>query len=128
MVVKELVGLKRGRPLLLGSELDKQVQAYLTTLRKNGVIVNTAIVMACAEGILKSHDSNQLQCTGGPIDLTKHWAKYLLHRMGFVKRRASTAAKVSASNFEQWKSQYIFDVQVIIEMEDIPGDLVINWD
>ena len=44
--------------------------------------------------------------------------------MGFVKRRASTAAKVSASNFEQWKAQYIFDVKAIIEIEDISGDLV----
>ena len=44
--------------------------------------------------------------------------------MGFVKRHASTAAKVPASNFEQWKAQYIFDVKVIIEMEDISGDFV----
>ena len=51
--------------------------------------------------------------------MTKHWAKYLLQRMGFVKRRASTAAKISVSNFEQWKAQYIFDVNSIIEMEDM---------
>ena len=128
MVVPELVDKKRGRPLLLGSELDKQVQAYLTTLRTNGAVVNTAIAMACAEGVVKSHDSNQLECNGGPISLTKHWAKYLLHRMGFVKRRASTKAKLSASNFEELKTQFLFDIKVIIEMEQIPGDLVINWD
>ena len=128
MVVPELVDKKRGSPLLLGSELDKQVQAYLTTLRTNGAVVNTAIAMACAEGVVKSHDSNQLECNGGPISLTKHWAKYLLHRMGFVKRRASTKAKLSASNFEELKTQFLFDIKVIIEMEEIPGDLVINWD
>ena len=48
MVVQELVDKKRGCPLLLGSELDKQVQAYLTTLCTNGAVVNTAIAMACA--------------------------------------------------------------------------------
>ena len=127
-VVKEIVSQKRGRPLLLGSGLDKQVQTYLTTLRKNGALVNTAIAMACGEGVVKSHDSKQLHCNGGLIDLPKHSAKYLLQLMGFVKRRASMAAKVSASNFEQWKAQYIFDVKAIIEMEDIPGYLVINWD
>lgn len=26
------------------------------------------------------------------------------------------------------KSQFLFDVKAIIEMEDIPGELVINWD
>ena len=35
IAVTELVD-KKGRPLLLGSELDKQVQAYVTTLRTNG--------------------------------------------------------------------------------------------
>ena len=99
------------------------MQAYLTTLRKNGAVVNTAIAMAGGEGVVKSHDSNQLYCNGGLIDLPKHWAKYLLQLMGFVKRRASTAAKVSVSNFEQLKAQYFF-VKAIIEMEDIPGDLV----
>ena len=77
MVVQELVDMKRGRPLLLGSELDKQVQAYLTTLCTYGAVVNTAIAMACAEGIAKSHGSNQLECNGGATALTKHWAKYL---------------------------------------------------
>ena len=128
VAVKELVDKKRGRPLLLGSELDKQVQAYLTTLRTNGAVINTAIAMACGEGIVKSHDSNLLECNGGHISLTKHWAKYLLHRMGFVKRRASTKAKLTASNFEELKTQFIFDVKAIIEMEEIPRDLVINWD
>ena len=51
--------------------------------------------------------------------MPKHWAKYLLQCMGFVKRRASTAAKVSVSNFEQWQAQYSFDVKLIIEMEDM---------
>ena len=72
MVVQELVDMKKGRPLSLGSELDKQVEAYLTTLCTNGAVVNTAIAMACAEGIVKSHDSNQLECNGEAIALTKH--------------------------------------------------------
>ena len=38
MAVKELVDKKSGHPLLLGSELDKQEQAYLTTLRANGAV------------------------------------------------------------------------------------------
>ena len=26
------------------------------------------------------------------------------------------------------KSQFLFDIRTIVEMEDIPEDLVINWD
>ena len=75
MAVKDIVNKKRGRPLLLGSELDKRVQAFLNTLRTR---LNA---------------------------LSNQWAKYLLHCMGFVKH-ASTKANVSASNFEQLKTQF----------------------
>ena len=38
---------------------------------------------------------------GSNVNLTKDWAKYLMHRMGLVKQRASTKAKVSIENFEE---------------------------
>ena len=62
---------KRGRPYLLGEELHKQVRAYVASLRANGAVVNTAIVLSCAEGIIKNHDSNLLASNGGHIVLTK---------------------------------------------------------
>ena len=42
---------KQGRPLLLGQALDESVQDYVTSMRTVGGVVNTAIVMAAAEGI-----------------------------------------------------------------------------
>ena len=51
-----------------------------------------------------------------------------MERMGYVKRRASTKAKVTASDFDKLKSQFLFDIKAIIEMEEIPAELVINWD
>ena len=35
-VTVTIVASKRGQPLLLGEELDKQIQTYLTVLRQNG--------------------------------------------------------------------------------------------
>lgn len=126
--VKELVNKKIGRPLMLGEDLDKQVQAYLKALRENGAVINTAITIACARGVVKNADSNLLECNGGHISLTKHWAKYLLECMGFVKRHASMKAKVSLPDFEWYKAQFVFDVKVLVEIEEIPSELVINWD
>ena len=126
--IKELPVIKRGRPYLLGNELDNQVQTYLTALRERGGVVNTAIVLACAEGIIKNKDSNLLATNGGHIALTRNWGKSLLRRMGFVKRRVSTSAKVSVTDFEELKSQFLFEIKVNIEMDEIPHDLVINWD
>jgi len=43
---------KRGRPYLLGDDMEMQVRAYLTALHANGAVVNTAIAIGCAEGIV----------------------------------------------------------------------------
>lgn len=110
---------------MLGEELDKHVQKYVAELRQNGCPINTAIVMATAEGILKSRDSNLLQCNGGHININKHWANDFLTRIGYVKRRANTKSKVDVESFESYK---VFDIKTIAEMEEIPEDLIINWD
>ena len=70
--VNELPSKKRGRPLLLRSELDERVQLFLKQLRANGAVINTAIVMATAEGIVQNEDSNLLAKNGGTIVLSKH--------------------------------------------------------
>ena len=46
----ELPLQKTGRPLMLGEELDKQVREYVHDLRAMGVTINTAVVLASAEG------------------------------------------------------------------------------
>ena len=94
MEIAKLGNEKRGPPLLLGKELDMQVQEYVKSLRENGGVVNSAIVMVGAEGIVKSYDSNLLKENGGHIVCSKSWAKGFLHRLGYVKRRASTKARL----------------------------------
>ena len=126
--VEELPTKKRGRPNLLGEDLELQVKAYLKALRANGAVVNTAITIGVAEGIIRNKDSNLLAANGGHIALTKSWSKHFLERMGYVKRRASTKAKVNVDDFEAVKAQFLFDVSAVVEMEEIPNDLIINWD
>ena len=60
VTVEALENKKTGRPLMLSQDLDKQVQSYLAALRESGAVVNTAIVIACAMGVVKSHDSNPM--------------------------------------------------------------------
>ena len=103
---------------MLGCDLDRQVRAYLSALRSNGAVVNTAIAIGCAEGIIKHFDSNLLECNGGHIRLTKSWAQCLMLRLGFG----------IVADFDWFKTQFIFDIRAVIEMEEIPGELVINWD
>ena len=37
-------------------------------------------------------------------------------------------AKVSLQEFDRLKVQFLFDVKVVMEIEEIPPELVINWD
>ena len=55
-------------------------------MRNGGTAINTTIVMAAAEAIVKGKDVN-LQNSGGSggIKITKWWAQSLLNRMGMVK-------------------------------------------
>ena len=128
MCIKELPEKKKGHSLLLGNELDKQVKSYIGYLRERGAVVNTVIFLGVAEGIVRNHDSNWLACNGGHICLGKPWAKNLLCRMGYVKRRGSTSAKITVSNFEELKEQFSIDVKAAVEIEEIPAGLIINWD
>ena len=118
----------RGRPLLLGSTLDVQVREYITALRDAAGVVNTAIVVAAAEGIVAAADRSLLRQHGGTLVLTKSWAKSLMIRMGFVKRKGSTAAKLPVAQFEKRREQYLTDIRAAVLMNDIPPSLVINWD
>ena len=35
---------------------------------------------------------------------------------------------MSIQNFEEIKAQFLLDIKAVVEMEDIPFDLIINWD
>ena len=78
MEVTELAGKTRGHPFLLGKEMDNQLQEYVKGLRESKCIVNSAIVISAAIGIVKSHNSDLLETNGGHIRLTKGWAKSFL--------------------------------------------------
>jgi len=101
--VPELLPIKRGRPLLIGDKLDRQVRKYILDTRRVGGDINTAVVIAGGTGILMNQNPLLLK---GMKDgkLMKDWAKYVLQRMGFVKRKATTKAKINVQDFEEIKN------------------------
>lgn len=126
--VKSLPTKTKGRPLMLGEQLDGAVRDYIQGMRTVGGVVNTAIVLAAAEGIITARDQSLLLKNGGHIQLTKSWAKSLLHRMGYVKRKCSNAGKVSIFRFEEIQKDFLADIQAQVVMHDIPEELIFNWD
>ena len=61
--------------------------------------------------------------------LKKSWAKYFLLSLNFVKRKATTKKPIfTPSNFEELKSQYLMDIMAVVTMEDVPEEMIVNWD
>ena len=98
------------------------------------VVVTTTMVLAAGEAIVKTHNKKLLheedgdKASGGPIKQTRYWAKCLLDRMCFVKKKATTAAKIDPLCFAELKVQYLLDIKVVVEMEKVPLELAFNWD
>ena len=90
--------------MLLG---DDHVQEYILMLREQGCIVTTEIVIATAKGLAKVIDHIHLEKYGGPATLSVPWAKSLLKRMNFTKRRASTKSTDPSRNGEDAKEEFL---------------------
>ena len=128
IAITELETKPRGRPVLLGEQLDSLVKQFITNLRTAGGVVNTTVVIGAAEGIISYRDVSKLSSHGGHIDLTKSWAQSLLRRMGFVKRKCSTSGKISIARFDECKEIFLADVAAEVLINDIPESLILNWD
>ena len=126
--ITELNEKKRGRPLLVGEDVDYYVKQFLCEVQDCGGVVNTTITLATAKGIILAKDSNLLIENGRHIDLTKEWAQRLMSRMGLVKSKASTGVKVDPEVFKDLQTQFLSDIRTVVKMMDIPLALIINWD
>ena len=61
------------------------------------------------------------------VTVKKDWAKYLLSKMKFVKRKASTkkSAMITVSNFDD---NFLMDIKAVVVKEEVPDDMILNWD
>ena len=127
--LSELPTKKWGRRVLLGDDLDRKVQLYLKKVRGGGGVVSARIAVAAARGIVLTCDRSMLVEFGGHVELNRHWAYSLLHRMNFVQRKVTTAkSKYAITDFDRVKTEFLEDVVATVEMEEIPPELILNWD
>ena len=89
-------------------------------MRKEGSVINLHVVIAVGKGILMSHGMSE--------ELNKDWARYVLQQMGMVKRKANTKAKVTVEDFDDLKKLFLMDIKSIVQMDEIPAQLIVNWD
>jgi len=87
--------------------------------------MDTFVVITTGEGVLASTDVNLLKT----LSLTKDWAKCLLTRMGMVKRKVSDKAEIDVERLAIIKKEaFLLDVKNVVQLDEIPPELIINWD
>ena len=99
VVVTTLPTKRHGRPPLLGEMLDKYLQETILSMHGCGTPIGTSIIMGIGRGIMLKHNRTGLKEFGGLVNLNKEWAKSVLRRMGFSKRRVNSNSKMLPCNF-----------------------------
>ena len=110
--------------------MDKDVQKYIRALRKEGTPINTAAVLAAAEGVITAKDRTLLASNGGHKELKRSWAKSLMSRMNLVKRRGTTKSRLQLNEerFKEVQRSYLDEIVHKARANKVPPQLVINWD
>ena len=84
--------------------------------------------MVAARGTVWTCDRSILIEFRGQVELCQHWAYSLLHQMKFVQRKVMTAkSKYAIADFDRVKTEFLEDVVATVEMEDMPLELILNW-
>ena len=92
----------------------------MKVLHANGAVINTAIVMATADGIIRKFISKEW------------WAYNHYQTLGQLNYDLDEICKKAwqletVANFDVLKIQFISDVQAISEFEEIPDELILKW-
>ena len=73
-------------------------------MHEGGGVIMTAITVAAATTTVRNSQKMEAQLQ----------SKSLLHRMIFVKRRGSSTAKMTVTNFEAVKEQFLIDINAVV--------------
>ena len=89
--LNELPRKQRGAKTLLPENIDEKVIAMIKSMRAAGCIVNYNIAISIAKGIVLANDRSLLKENGGILEFHRTWCQSIFRRLGFSKRRATTA-------------------------------------
>ena len=114
-----------GRPLLLGNKIDAMIQKYIIASNNRGNVISRSIATSTAKA-LSSRNPGYV----GQIDLeSSSWVQSSFRRMGFVRRRGTTAKlKIPDGAFKEVQLLFTHDVVSQVGKYNIPDFLIINVD
>lgn len=120
---------KRGGFKLLPEEIDEKVIKLVKEMQSSGAAMSYNILIGIAKGVVGANDRTLLKENGGKIEFSMTWAQSIFKRIGFVKRKATTAKVPIAPGFvKEIGMTFYQSIKRIVDAYDIPHDLIINLD
>ena len=116
---------KRGRPTLLPEEIDQKVMMMIKKMRESGAVISYSIITAVATGIIRANDRALLKENGVTITLGIKWCESISKRLGYVKRKATTARPLIAPGLIKEIGLTFYE---IVHAHAIPAEMIINID
>ena len=101
------------------------VGSYLLATRHHGGLVSRSIVIATVKALIKRNPQFNLD----HVAFGNSWAKSLVFRMGYVRRKKTTS-KVQIPEAVQKEVELIFQRKIakIVEAHQIPNCMILNLD
>ena len=91
--------------------------------------MTAGIAIAAARGLILAENKNKLFEYGGHIKFNRSWAYGLFGRMGLVQRKPTTSkSRINEIEFATQKKAFLEDLVTTVQMEEIPVELILNWD
>lgn len=121
------IGMKRGRPTLLSSELDEKLRRMIINLRTAGAMINIHVVRGVLAGLIRS----DVKKYGIFVEfqVTRSWVRSLYARMKLSRRTATTSRPVvTRALWQELRTQYLHDIASIVQDHSIPDELILNLD
>ena len=120
---------KAGRPNLLDDNLIKKVKGIAIGTRAAGGVINRKQILNIVKGVVTTNNPNALKQFGGTVELTDRWARHVLTKLEWSKRKGTTG-KVEPSPQFLAEEKFTFQraISAAVLEHDIPSSLVVNLD
>ena len=120
---------KVGRPNILDDHLIRKVMDIAIGTRQAGGVINRKQIVNIAKGVVKANNPDILKEFGVTVELTNRWARGILTKLNWSKRKGTTG-KVEPSPQFLAEEKFTFQraISTAVSRHDIPDSLVLNID
>ena len=113
----------------LDYHLLNKVKDIASSTRMAGAVINRQQIISICKGVVRANDPSLLKEFGGSAELSEGWARRLLAKLNWCKRKATTGKVEPPPQYlAEEKNSFQREISTAVFNNVIPPELVINLD